>query len=101
MSYYYLADIEVKANKLKEYHDWWPTVGVDLHLEAGAEHVGTWNVICGSESTTHVKRLFKILDLNEWAKGEKNFMYHDDYWNSLAYDVKTTLLVPEPYSPLK
>lgn len=101
MNFYYMADIEIKADKMREYHDWWSKVGPAVHEEAGAIHVATFNVLCGGDSTTHVKRLFKITDLEAWARGEEEFVNHDEYWASLALTVKTTLLAPEPYSHLK
>ena len=100
MDYYYLADVELKANKQKEYHEYWPTKGIQKHLNDGAEHIATFTVISGAQSTTHCKRLFKILDLEKWVKGETH-NYHSDYWNELCYDVKTTLLAPEPYSEIE
>ena len=86
---------------MKEYHDYWQKNGIEAHLKKGAEHVATFNVISGSETTTHVKRIFKILDLEKWAEGEVQSFYHSDYWSELAWSVKTTLLAPEPYSHLR
>jgi hypothetical protein len=99
-NYYYFADVEIKANKQKEYHEYWPKKGIKKHRDDGAEHVATFTVISGTESTTHCKRLFKIVDLEKWVKGETH-NYHSDYWNELCYDVKCTLLAPEPYSHLR
>ena len=100
MNFYFFADIEVKANKEKQYHEYWFPRGVKSHLDKGGEHVATFKVISGADSTTHVKRLFKITDLNAWAKGEAQTILSDQ-WADLAYNVKVTLLAPEPYSHLR
>jgi hypothetical protein len=100
-SFYNLADIEVKPNKLKEYHEYWSVQGPD-HWKGCATVLGTWNVISGGESTTHVKRLFRIDDLDEWMRrsGEEA-RYLPDRWAEMALNVKCTLLFPESYSNLK
>lgn len=99
-NYYFFADIELKANRQKEYHEFWPNHGIPKHRSDGAEHVGTFTMISGTESTVHVKRLFRVTDLEAWVKGETH-NYHSDYWEYLAIDVTTTLVVPQDYSPIR
>ena len=101
MSYYYIADVAIKADKLREYHNHWIKAGPQHHEEYGAEHIATFNVLAGPEHTTHVKRLFKITDIEAWARGEVHFSDHKQYWASLCDFVRCTLLSPEDYSPMK
>jgi hypothetical protein len=100
VEYYYIADVELKANKQREYHDYWPKKSMARHAEEGGEQVATFSVISGAESTVRVKRLFKIPDFTKWVKNETHH-YHSDKWAELALDVKITILALEPYSDME
>jgi len=100
MNYYYIADVELKANKQIIYHDVWPKNSIPKRAAKGAEHVATFTVIAGAESTVHVKRLFKITDFEKWIKGETH-NYRPDSWADMCWNVKLTLLSPEDYSEME
>lgn len=101
LNLYCWADIEIKSNRMNDYHTFWSANNIVRHREVGAEHVATFNIISGKFGTTHVKRLFRIVDLEAWADGEVGSHHHNNTWADKALQVWTTEMYPLPYSHLR
>lgn len=101
LNLYFWADIELKSNRVIDYHNRWKANSIQHHREMGAEHVATFNIISGRATTTHVKRLFRITNLQEWADGEVSCHHRPNIWFDTAEKVWTTTLYPMPYSHLR
>lgn len=101
LNFYFWADIEIKSNRMLDYHARWKETSIQHHREMGAEHIATFNIISGQACTTHVKRLFRITDLEAWADGEVACHHRSNLWYDTANKVWTTSLYPLPYSHLR
>jgi len=87
---YYLIDVDVKPEKMKEFNIFWEEKLNEMQT-MGMKHIGTFHIAAGEDNILHLQTLIKFTDFDKAIRSEVN-NYSSGKWAELTDGVRSSIL---------